>query len=63
MIAKPGIKVGKKHFLKLIKECTKKSETDNKSFKRICVYYSGHSNKSGNWVLPDGEITLKDICH
>merc|ERR1712187_140139 len=42
---------------------------DIKSFLRACkssglrpiIYYTGHGDKSGNWVFPDGTVTFKDI--
>lgn len=45
MIAYPGGQIGKKHVLATIKSCVKESEGDRDNFKRICIYYAGHSNK------------------
>lgn len=55
-------KYGKGDALRLIKNCANKAEPDNLGHKRICIYFTGHSNKAGNWVYPNGEITLLEIC-
>ena len=63
MVSTPQTKVGKKHLVKAIKSCCNDAKVDDRGFKRMCIYYTGHSNIKGNWVVSDGEISLKDICH
>ena len=50
--------VGKNDVLKCIKECAEKAKEDNTGVKRINIYYTGHSNKQGSFIYPNGEVTL-----
>jgi hypothetical protein len=62
LVVESGSPYGKGDALKIIKSCGNKAEKDNTGVKRICIYYTGHSNKAGNWVYPNGEITLLEVC-